>query len=475
MTKTAKSAEQGACMTDDPGRVLVVDEDYDTLDVLARTLREQGARVALATDGQSGLKHAVEIAAEVVLVERDVRVLDIRTFLDVLADTPRTADAHVFVLGTGDPSELGSLHLRAEPIVKPFHAEEVAARVMDVIRARRAPARAPELEGDLQQVALFDLLQVFAVNQRTGQLSVESGAFRGHIWVQKGRVVDATCSMVTGEKALFRVLALSEGQFVFYPDRKASRIRIDAPTEHLLMEAVRHVDERKALETELPPFDAQVHVVVRPKFMDQDVAPECDDVMSHLDEPRSILELLDLVPKHDLLVLQAVAKLRRAGALEVYEAVRRVRFCTDEEVPALRGAALRLRRSGVDGHVRIGVTGSVDAVTRFARALVGLEEFVAAAEPPAATGIGAFGVLGRLQLSGTEVEMFALPPDLELRPWWGAFLAASRVVIVLDGEVEHADLRLVAAGPDFDRPTGAVDTLRAAIGPTTTTLVGLNI
>ncbi len=136
-------------------RVLVVDEDWDTLDLLARILREQGHQVALATDGQSGLKRAVEIAAEVVLVDRNVTILDIRTFLDVLTDNPRTADAHVFVLGRGDRSELGALHARAEPIVKPFHAEEVAARVLDVIRARREPARAAELEGDLQQVALF--------------------------------------------------------------------------------------------------------------------------------------------------------------------------------------------------------------------------------------------------------------------------------------------------------------------------------
>ena len=452
-------------LADEPGRVLVVDEDYDTLDVLAKTLRHLGARVSLATDGQSGLKHAVDMAAEVVLVDRDVRVFDIRTFLDVLTDNPRTADAHVFVLGRDDPSELAALHGRAEPIVKPFHAEEVAARVMDVIRARREPPKAPELEGDLQQVALFDLLQVFAANQRTGQLVVESGALRGEVWVSAGRVIDATCGPVTGEKALFRVLALRRGQFTFHPDRRPPRQRIDAATEHLLMEAVRHVDERGELERVLPPLTTQVHLTLRPSTLPDMPREVLMPVVEALDEARTIQELLDLVPVHDLEVLRIVKALRDANVLQTYDAVQRIRLCDEEDVPLFRAAAHRLRRDGVEGPVRLGIAGRVDAMRRFARALAGIAEFAVAPEPNVVSGTGMFGPIGRLALGGTDVELFALPIDPELRPWWGAFLAASRVVLVLEEEVEHEDIVVVRAAENIDRPAGAAEALREAIGP----------
>ena len=346
-------------MSDDPGRVLVVDENYDTLDLLAKTLRSLGARVSLATDGQSGLKHAVEMHAEVVLVDRDVRVFDIRTFLDVLSDNPHTADAHVFVLGEGDPTELAALHPRAEPIVKPFHAEEVATRVMEVIRARREPETGPELEGDLQQVALFDLLQVFAANRRTGLLSVVSRGVRGQIWLNDGRVVDAVCGFVAGEKALFRVLALREGQFVFLPDRTAARQRIDASTDYLLMEAVRHADELAEIQTRLPDLATQVHCVGTPTKSVEGLSAELvARITSSLEEARSIEELLDLLPQHDLEILRIVAVLLRREVLQAYDAINRVRFCDPEEVTAMRAAALRLRRAGVEGPVRPGCLGT---------------------------------------------------------------------------------------------------------------------
>ncbi|MEM9069746.1 MAG: DUF4388 domain-containing protein [Myxococcota bacterium] len=455
--------------SDEPGRVLVVDEDYDTLDVLARTLRMMGARVSLATDGQSGLKHAVDMAAEVVLVDRDVRVFDIRTFLDVLTDNPRTADAHVFVLGRDDPSELAALHGRAEPIVKPFHAEEVAARVMEVIRARREPPKGPELEGDLQQVALFDLLQVFAANQRTGQLVVESATLRGEVWVVDGRVVDASSGLVSGEKALFRVLALNQGQFVFHPDRRPLRQRIDAPTEHLLMEAVRHVDERAELARGLPAAGSPLRLAFQPdeKATEDLRLPEVvRDVLGHLDEARTVSELLDLASAHDLDVLRVLRRLVELEALRSNDAAGQVRLCADEEVPLFRAAAHRLRRPGVEGPVRLGVAGSAKAVRHFGRALGGIEEFVVATKPPVAIGSGVFGPLGHLALGGTDLELFALPTDEDLRPWWGAFLAASRVVLVLGEDVEHEDLRVAYAGDEFQRPQNAAEALREAIGPT---------
>ena len=452
------------------GRVLVVDGDWDTLDLLARSLRERGHHVALATDGRQGLEHAVDLPAEVVLVDWQVEALDIRTFLDVLADNPRTADAHVFVMGRGDPSELAALHARVEPIVKPFHAEEVAARVHEVIRARREPPKQPELEGELGQVALFDLLQVFAQNQRTGLLRVEAGAQTGELWLAAGRVVDATCAQgwaghprqaqVTGEKALFRVLGLREGQFVFHPGRRPRRTRIDRDTSHLLLEAVQRADERAALAGELPPLDAPVHLALRPGHVEGASAAVVEQVMAVLDAPRPIRELLDLVPAHDLEVLQAVAALHARGALQPFDPVHRVRLCSEEEVPAMRAAATRLRRAGVEGPVRVGVVGGAEAMTRFVRALAGIEEFVAAAEAAAAVGGGAFGPLGLLRLGGTDVELFALPRDPALRPWWAVFLAPARALLDLEGDVEHDELRVVDAGIAYDRPSGAAEALR---------------
>ncbi len=444
------------------GRVLVVDEDYDTLDLLAEAMRRHGHRVVLATDGRSGLAHAVEMQAEVVLVDRDVRVLDVRTFVDVLTENPRTQGAHVFVLGKGDPSELSALEPRGEPIVKPFHAEEVAARVDEVVRARREPTSGPELEGELEQVGAFDLLQVFAQSRRTGLLRIEGAALSGEIYVRDGRVVSARSNVVVAEKALFRLLALSEGQFVFVPGRLADKERIDASTDHLLMEAVRRTDERATLEVELPSPSTVLAPKPGPSASPKD--PLAAAILDALDAPKTFGEILDERPELDLEVMRAVALLLRDETLQVLQPGVRVRLCEPEEEPVVRGAMVRMRRPGVEGAGRLGVTGSAAAVSRFHRALGGLEEFFDAPEPPTPAGSGLFGLLGRLRLGGVELEVFALPSDPSLRPWWAAYLTQGRAVLALESvEGGDGELRIIEAEAVWDTPAGATEILRAVL------------
>lgn len=457
-------------MSDSTGRVLVVDEDYDTLDALATALRGRGHQVVLATEGRTGLAHAVEIAVEVVLVDREVPVLDLRTFFDVLRDNPRTSSAHLFVMGRGDPSRLAAVDSRAEAIVKPFNSAEVAARVDEVIRARRAPRSEPELRGDLAQVALFDLVQVFSVNRRTGQLSVEGPMVSGSLWVRDGWIVDAVSGLATGDKGLFRLLTMREGQFVFHPDLEPRRERISATTDQLLMEAVRRVDEVERVAEDLPPLVAVVELVTAPAELD----PVAAAVIDALDEPRAVDELLDLLREGDLEILRAVRELLLSGALNVFDASgRQVDFCDPDEVPALRAAAARLRRADLEGPARLGVLAATAAdISRFARALGAIREFRPEVELPALAGDGAFGALGVLRLAGFDVELFALPLDLPLRPLLGAALAPAVGALYLgDGEppddlvglAAHVDVQLLAAPAGWDLPSGAVAALRSVL------------
>jgi CheY-like chemotaxis protein len=452
------------------GRVLVVDADYDVLGALSRALRERGHHVVLAADGRTGLARAVEVAADVVLVDRDVPIVDVRTFVEVLRENPRTSGAATFVMGREDAGRLSALAARTEPIVKPFNANEVAARVDEVLRARLGPPREPELRGDLAQVALFDLLQVFAANRRTGRLEIAMPSASGVVWVHQGQIVDATFGAVAGEKALYRILANTHGRFVFVPGAEADRVRIDAPVDQLLMEGARQADEIARAREGLPPPGALISVSVAP----HDVSPLAHEIVARLDEPRSTDELLDVLGAGDLAVLRALAELGERGALLVFDPRGgKTRLSSPEDAIALRTAAHRLRRPGLDGIIRIGVLAQRAAeISRFARSLSRVEEFVAAPIPPAAAGLGALGALGAMRLDGTDLELFAMPLDASFRPLFGPMLAPARVAILLsedmpDEDVEpllrELDVRLVRVPSGWERPSGAAATIRAAL------------
>jgi CheY-like chemotaxis protein len=452
------------------GRVLVVDTDYDTLSALARVLRARGHQVVLATDGRTGLARAVEIAADVVLLDAGIPVLDARTFLEVMRENPRTATTHAFIMARADGSRHMTLDARADRILKPFNADEVATRVEDVIRSRRAPQAPSELKGDLEQVALFDLLQVFGANRRTGKLHVEAPAGHGDLWVHGGRIADAMFGAATGEKALYRILALREGRFLFVPDTTSGHTRIDASTDHLLMEAVRQADEIGRLRDELPPWTATLHLERQP----ESASPAGRSLLPHLREPLAVQALLDRVPDPDLRVLEGLRDLLEAGALRVDDGqAEALRLATPEDLPALRAAALRLRRAGVDGPPRlVVVVGSRDEGDQFAQALAPVQGFVPAREPAVDLGAGPFGPAGTLRFDGTDLELFLIPVAATLRPLAGAVLsqvtAALALVEAPDDDVapllRALDVRLVRAPAGWDRPAGAIEAVRAALG-----------
>lgn len=452
------------------GRILVVDSDYDTLQSLADAIRALGHAVTLATDGRSGLQSAVETSADVILVDRDVKVFDIRTFLDVLRDNPRTSGAATLVMGRGDLTHLAAIDGRAEPIVKPFHASEIASRVDAIIRRRRAPEREAELRGDLSQVALWDLLQVFGANHRTGRLRVESDGAQGDMWLRDGRVVDATQGLATGEKAFYRILGFARGNFHFVPGLTRAETRLKLSTEMLIMEAARRVDETKRLRDLLPSFGTTLGLATGTTIPPGATA----EIALALDEPRSIEELLDVLPQHDVEILQGISELLAAKCVAVEDEHAKLAFCDTDESPALRAAALRLRRGGAEGTARIGVVSARPLeLSRFARALGRVREFMPSSESPLTFQDQWLGSLGTVRIAGTHVELLALPWKPALRSLWGAMLAASTTLIVLgepsdpdsvDGMVRDLDLRMVRSESGHERPAGAIAVVRHALG-----------
>ena len=458
------------------GRALIVDADYNTLGTLSRALRARGHHVTLCADGRSGLQRAVESAPDVVIVDRDIPVVDVQTFLEVLRDNPRTSSANAFVLTAPDPTYLSTLDPRVQAFVKPFHVAEVVARIEAVLRQRSAPKREPELRGDLEQVALFDLLQVFAANRRTGTLRVEAHGATGEISVRDGRIVDCIYRGARGEKALYRLLASMRGTFLFVPGMTSPRDTIEASTDMLLMEAVRQADELKELMANLPSIGAQIALARKPPTGLSEMSNRIVAALG--EETRGIDELLDPFNESDLDVMRGFKELLGANTLVVLDAgAERTQLCDEDEAVVLRAAALKLRPLGHEGSARVAVlNSSYIALSRFSRALSAIEGFVSEASSPEVAGEGSLGALGTLRVGGVEVELFALPIDRELRALWGAFLAPVRAAVWLSDEPPDSQARellrtlrvdIVQATEGWEHPQGAAETLRATLTTST--------
>ncbi len=98
--------------------------------------------------------------------------------------------------------------------------------------------------GTLRQVGLTDVIQIECLRRSSSVLEVSSPETRGEIYIEVGAIVHAAAGALTGEQALHRLLAMSNGQFRVQPFRNPPQRTISGAWEHLLMEAARLSDEK---------------------------------------------------------------------------------------------------------------------------------------------------------------------------------------------------------------------------------------
>ncbi|KAF0249425.1 MAG: roadblock/LC7 family protein [bacterium] len=108
------------------------------------------------------------------------------------------------------------------------------------------------IEGDLKNISLTGLVQVICLERKTGELVLVRRGQEGVIFFEKGEIVHAKLDSLIGEEALFSMLSWIDGNF-----RITDKVTVIAKTisinwNHLLMEGMRRIDERKN-EFDLPP------------------------------------------------------------------------------------------------------------------------------------------------------------------------------------------------------------------------------
>jgi hypothetical protein len=110
------------------------------------------------------------------------------------------------------------------------------------------------LKGDLAELSLADLIEMTSLGGKTGRLTLfdEEGTVAGGLAFRDGRLVGARCGELGAEKAFYALLTLKDGAFDFDPTAELDEESCNLPTESLLLEGMRRLDELRRLRRELP-------------------------------------------------------------------------------------------------------------------------------------------------------------------------------------------------------------------------------
>ncbi len=415
-------------------KVLIADDDVNAVRPLSRVLRQRGYQVQHATDGSKALNLAVLRHPDVILFDEKCALIDARSFTQILESNPRTADIPVVVTCGSRDAERQRTY-REGVLIKPFNLDEVISRIDHLCRrleaARELKGDAREIEGALAQLPLGDLLQILAMNRRTGKLTLVQGSDRGEVHLNNGRPINARLGAVDGEKALYRLIGWKDGSFSFTPGPATARAVLDVSMEAALLEGMHQSDERARLVESLPAMSQQIALAPGAAEL-VEPHPVTAKVIEVLATPRRVSELLDLVSAPDLEVLGALSALLQRALVVRQEDSGLVEgpLLAPAEIHALRGRMLRGRisRPVLDAKIIICGTGPLSARTLL-RSLPGLQPV---SSDPACLR-SSFGTVGRLPISEVlQVDFLLVPASEAARPLWRPFVSGAVGALVME-------------------------------------------
>lgn len=228
-------------------RILVVDDEFDAIDPLVKSLRHEGFEVHYAADGIQALDLVKKIPFNLILMDIMMPRMNGYETLEILREDEETAYIPViFVTGHFNAEEIvkGLGSGAVDAISKPFHISEVMMRS----KVRMAEAKLKRRYTSVTH--FFSEAQEKEQSKRTGLFEFYDHAKTkiGDIYVEEGKVVYATSRDAIKDDAFLQLASTRHACYIFQDDVKTPTISFSANITSLILEASRIIDELEARE-----------------------------------------------------------------------------------------------------------------------------------------------------------------------------------------------------------------------------------
>jgi len=439
--------------------VLIADGDFQRGKRLAAACEQLGVDANVVTHGAAALESALSRTPSVLVAQLGLPLIDGAQLGEILQANPRTRSVGVIYLAD-NAIEAARKGIGGEIAGPPVDSEAVARRIQALLeqRVRGNAERGAATEevggvgGQLSQLALADLLQLFHVSQKTGSVDLRRGsdpgsAESGRVLLRAGEIVHAAVGSITGEKALFRLLGWDRGEFKFAPGAVSEATSFDKPTRALLQEGLRQNQEWSLRADSLPSLDAYVHLKIRRSSLPVVIHPLTQEVLLVLEAYSRIGDVVDHCSFPDYQVLRTLRTLIERGMVELREAAEEAEKPVAERLFSHAPGARLREWMGFDAldaraprDVRLLVVAADPAASReFGRLIANLPGATIHADCGSGR-VDPLGVLGRLAVDDeVGIELVEVPADPRFSALWPlAGHGAVGVLMVLTGSVAGA-------------------------------------
>jgi hypothetical protein len=141
--------------------------------------------------------------------------------------------------------------------------------------------------GNIQEISLSSLAQIICLEKRKAVITLNHRGQEGKIYFENGNATHASVGSKIGEDAFYTLIGWLDADFLMSEYTSLPQITIHAPLSHLLMEAMRRIDENQATSGGV--FDS--HQLLSPEDIERDSTLEGEliSLISNLEHIGSLL------------------------------------------------------------------------------------------------------------------------------------------------------------------------------------------
>ncbi|PLX76165.1 MAG: hypothetical protein C0615_07140 [Desulfuromonas sp.] len=403
----------------------------DLFEPLATLLEQSGVKVSICRDGAQALEMALKFTPDILIVDNAITVLAVDKMAQILRANSQSEKTPIFFVGPEGEQIEGFRRQIDHYVPRPFNNEQLLAEILTRFSREEKNESIgqahTEVEGDLGQIPLTDLLQVFSLNRKDGVISVSDQDKKGYIHLLEGQVISSRVGQVVGEKAFFRLLQWESGKFRFTPGNPQVERRINMPTDQLLIEGMRQNDEMRSQMSTFPAGRKYYELSVPFGHLPEGLRPATLEIAKLFDGPTQVMTVVESSMRSDYEVLQVLRALIEQGLLKETTAPGKkdgaALLLDDEMVVAIKEFFGERENLLEESSAKLIVLAENDEQAGlFLQALQGVDEFEPESDFLHGDGGLSLGDIGRLEISETfHLRLFLLPATEESAPLWRPF------------------------------------------------------
>ncbi len=413
---------------------------------LETVLRPLDIEAIIVKDGAGVIERAIKELPAVIVTDMDLKLIAAEKVLSILRHNTQSASIPFFFISDSALDISGFKPGIDTFLLRPLNAEEVLSRFTRSIESRSGRRTGErEIIGKLNQMGLPDILQFLNMNSRDGELRVTRGGRRGIVYIQNGEILNAVLEESEKEKALYRMLSWSDGEFEFVPCMVLVARKIRASSSTLLMEGMRQIDEYNRSINSLPDPKENLKVQKRESLPDG-LHPAAYELLRHLKHYKRVSELINRSTYPDFEVYSAITALINRGFVEIdHESVQTNNgiFSIEESLHISERLSTRTASDAYPDTVKVFILStSKKLVESFLELCILMSDFKVRSETLSSTSPDdGFGEVATLELTtGMEVLLFSVPVVHSMGPLLRAFSCDITGILLMTDTTESERL-----------------------------------